>query len=241
MRCPYKSCLPSHSSALSKISGASWGGEKVSFPSPSPAALSPEERKKTNNPKTPKRHKKKKTKRGRRSGEALGRPAVAGGRAGPGRAEGARLPRGELGGRALPGGAPRGARPGREEVPGRCREPRPVRQEVHDEHDTTFLRGQAPQPAACSRPLPPPRAPARPGPPCLFYFGGGEELGLCPHPPGCWSTGVGEKAGFHLAKNAQRRRGSFPSPPQDFSRSCPKGGLFPPSVPRKRSRASQQP
>lgn len=61
--------------------------------------------------------------------------------------------------------------------------------------------------------------------------GGGEELGLCPHPPGCWSTGMGEKAGFHLAKNAQRRRGSFPSLPQDFSRSCPKGGIFPPSVP----------
>lgn len=65
------------------------------------------------------------------------------------------------------------------------------------------------------------------------------ELGLRPHPPGCWSTGVGEKAGFHLAKNTQAARfpslptsqaDSSPPSPRDFSRSCPKGGLFSPEA-----------
>lgn len=54
------------------------GGEKVSFPSPSPAALSPKERgKNKTTPKPLKRHKN--PKRGRRWGEAPGRAAAAGG------------------------------------------------------------------------------------------------------------------------------------------------------------------
>lgn len=91
------------------------------------------------------------------------------------------------------------------------REPQQGPRELQNENHATL-----PQ----VRPLPRlPLAPGRPAAPLAR----GEELELCLHSPGCRSAEVGEKAGFHLAKNAQRRRGSSPSrPPRLFPRLPPR-------------------
>lgn len=87
------------------------------------------------------------------------------------------------------------------------REPRQGPQELPNEHHATFPQsGRSP------------RLPLAPGRPA-GRSARGEQLEPCLHSR---SAEVGEKAAFHLAKNAPRRRGSSPSrPPRLFSRLLP--------------------
>ncbi|XP_063272421.1 uncharacterized protein LOC134560390 [Prinia subflava] len=181
MRCPHKRCSLSHSSALSKISGASWGreGEKVSFPSPSPAALSPKERKKKiekkKNNQPPKHSKATNPKRGGRSGDAPGRlGSPAGSPAGEGGRQGRRAE-------------------GREEVPGLSGSPRRVLRSCKSSTTQLSLKpGRFP---------PLPLAPGRPAGPLAR----GEELEPCRHSPGCRSAEP--SARLQLSAERERRLG----------------------------------
>lgn len=116
------------------------------------------------------------------------------------------------------------------------REPRQGPQELPNEHHATFPQsGRSP------------RLPLAPGRPA-GRSARGEQLEPCLHSR---SAEVGEKAAFHLAKNAPRRRGSSPSrPPRLFSRLLPlrvspgralsQGDFCPPQAPLP-SRAPRSP
>lgn len=120
-------------------------------------------------------------------------------------------------------GSPAGSPPGEggregaggwEEVPGRSESPGGLPRSCRAS-STQLSRSPAAPPAA-----------ARPGPP-RGPLAGEEELEPCLHSPGCRSTEVGEKAGFHLAKNAQRRSGSSPSRPPRLLPRLPPRRIFP--------------
>lgn len=223
MRCPHRRCSLSHSSALSKISGASWGRGGESFlslaqPGRTLAEREREKNQNNNNPQNTQRP------QNPEKGKALGRRSW---QSGESRGE---PERGGREGRRIGGGARA------------LREPRQGPQELQNEHHATFPQSDRS-----------PRLPLAPGRPA-GPLAGGEELELCLHSPGCRSTEVGEKAGFHLAKNAPRRRGSSPSrPPRLFPRLPPRrispgralreGYFFPPgqSLPTRAHRSPAPP